>query len=76
MSALTKAKSKYIAPIDERELAVRMMEAAIQIRRSPGKSAEDLLKDAPADWGPAFQRAARAAMAYWSECIEAANRAH
>lgn len=74
MSAVNKAKAKYIAPIDERELAVRMAEAAIGIKRPPGKNLDECLASFPADWGAAFHRAARAAMGYWQECIIAANR--
>ena len=74
MSALEKAKAKYIAPISEGELAVRMAEAAIGIKRPPGKSLEECLASFPADWGEAFLRAARAAMTYWGECIDDARK--
>ena len=74
MSALDKAKRKYVAEINEGELAVRMAEAAIGMKRPPGKSLEECLASFPADWGEAFLRASRAAMNYWGECIDAANR--
>lgn len=67
-------KAKFIAPIDEGELAIRMAEAAIGIKRPPGKTTAEVLDAFPADWGEAFHRAARAAMEYWRECIEAAQR--
>lgn len=69
-----KVKAKYISPIDEGELAIRMVEAALRIKRPPGETAAEVLDSFPADWGEAFHRAARAAMLYWQECIEAANR--
>jgi hypothetical protein len=71
---LAKAKTKYIAPIDGEELAARMAEATLGLKRPPGKSATEALDSAPADWGFAFRRGAKAAMDYWRECIEAANR--
>lgn len=74
MRPLQKAKARYVAQIDERELAVRMAEAAIGIKRPAGKSLDECLASFPADWGEAFHRAARAAMGYWKECIDAANR--
>lgn len=72
--AMDKAKAKYIAPISEGELAIRMAEAAIGMKRPAGKSVDECLASFPADWGQAFQRAARAAMTYWGECIDGANQ--
>lgn len=66
--------TKFVAEINEGELAVRMAEAAIGIKRPPGKSFEECLESFPADWGDAFHRAARAAMEYWGECIEAGRK--
>lgn len=74
MNALTKSHTKYIAPISEAELACRIAEAAVGIKRKPGLSAEEAIATMPHDWGPAFRNAARAAMEYWSECIQDANR--
>jgi hypothetical protein len=74
MTPLGKAKAKYVAEIDEEELAVRLAEAALGIKRPPGKSLGECLDSLPADWGDAFHRAARAAMTYWAQCIDAANR--
>jgi hypothetical protein len=61
----------HVTEIDEGELAIRMAEAAIGIKRPPGKTQAEVLASFPADWGAAFSRAARAAMKYWGECIEA-----
>jgi hypothetical protein len=66
--------TKFIAEISEGELAVRMAEAAIGIKRPPGKNVDECLASFPADWGEAFLRAARAAMNYWGECIDTAKR--
>jgi len=74
MSTLGKAKAKYIAEISEGELAIRMAEAAIGIRRPSGKSVQECLDSFPADWGEGFLRAAKAAMNYWIECIDGANQ--
>lgn len=71
---LVKAKAKYVAEISEGELAIRMAEAAIGIKRPPGKSTQECLDSFPADWGEAFFRAARAAMTYWGECIDSAKK--
>lgn len=72
MTPLDKAKKKYIAEISEGELAIRMAEAAIGMKRPPGKSVQECLDSFPADWGEAFGRAAKAAMNYWAECIDGA----
>jgi hypothetical protein len=66
--------TKFVAEISEGELAIRMAEAAMGIKRPPGKSVDECLASFPADWGDAFLRAARAAMGYWGECIDKANR--
>lgn len=74
MNPLAKAKAKYVTEISEGELAIRMAEAAIGIKRPPGKSVQECLDSFPADWGEAFHRAARAAMEYWAECIDGAKQ--
>lgn len=74
MTSLEKAKARYVAEISEGELAIRMAEAAIGMKRPPGKSVQECLDSFPADWGEAFLRASKAAMSYWAECIESANR--
>ena len=70
---MTRVKAKYLAEINEGELAIRMAEAAIGIRRPPGKTIQECLDSFPADWGEAFSRAANAAMNYWAECIDSAR---
>lgn len=72
--AAAKGKTVAIAAIDEGELAVRMAEAAIGIKRNPGWTTEEALANMPADWGEGFRRAASAAMEYWRECLDAAKR--
>lgn len=71
--AKRKGKLIAIAVIDEGELAIRMAEAAIGMKRPPGKTVAECLASFPADWGEGFGRAARAAMEYWRECVEAAQ---
>jgi hypothetical protein len=66
----TKVRAKYLAPIDEAELAVRMCEASYQLKRPPGLTAVGALKAMEDDSRDGWRRAARAAMEYWRECIE------
>lgn len=70
----TKGKLIAITAIDEGELAVRMAEAAIGMKRNPKWATEEALANFPADWGDGFLRAARAAMDYWRECLEKAQQ--
>lgn len=74
LSALAKAKAKYIAPIEEAELAVRICEAMNGMRRPPGSTAAQALDGMEPESRNVYRNAARAAMAYWKECIDAANR--
>ena len=74
--AKQKGKLVAIAAIDERELALRMAEAAIGIKRNPDWTKDQALAAMPADWGDGFRRAARAAMEYWRECLDAAQQPH
>jgi hypothetical protein len=66
----TDMATKYLAPIDEAELAVRIVEANYQMRRPAGFTARQALDAMDPDARAAIQRAARAAMEYWRECIE------
>ena len=68
---ISRNKAKYIAEINADELAVRMLETVFSMKRSPGKTPAEALDDSPADWGPAFRRAANVAMEYWKECLDA-----
>lgn len=75
----TKIKNRYIIPIDEAELACRIMEAQMhveqpEIRRPEGYTAEMALAISDPVVAEMARQAARAAMTYWAECISAANR--
>jgi hypothetical protein len=72
--ALEKAKARYIAPIDEAELAVRICEAQNGLKRPPGSTARQALDGMEPKSRNAYRNAARAAMTYWKECIDGANR--
>jgi hypothetical protein len=76
MSATLKKKviAKLIAPISEAELAVRMCEASNNLKRPPGRTAAQALDAMEDDSRNGWRRAARAAMDYWRECIEGAQR--
>lgn len=74
MNPLSKAKAKYIAPIEEGELAVRIAEAVIGMKRPPDMTTAQVLASMPENQGVEFLNAARAAMGYWRECIDGANR--
>lgn len=74
-----KVKAKYIAPIDEAELACRIMEAQMhvehpEIERPAGYTAEQCLAISDPVVVEMARCAARAAMNYWAECIGIANR--
>lgn len=59
--------------LDENELAVRMLEAQMQLRRPPGLSAEDVLTGQAVELRDEMLRAARAAVFYLHERINASN---
>lgn len=69
LGADMKPKPSFVAEIDADELAVRMAEAVLRMKRAPGLTPAQAVESMPADWGPAFRRAASAAMEYWQECI-------
>jgi hypothetical protein len=71
--ALKKSAAKYVAPIDEAELAVRLAEAMNQIKRPLGSTARQALETMEDESREAWRRGARAAMEYWCECIANAN---
>lgn len=74
-----KIKTKYIMPIEEAELACRILEALIAvgegrvIPRPDGLTAEQSLDASDPIVAEMCRHAARAAMIYWSECIANAN---
>lgn len=53
--------------IDQHELALRMLEAAVGLRRPPNKTAEEALALAQPNLRTAYMRAAGAAVAYFVE---------
>jgi intracellular sulfur oxidation DsrE/DsrF family protein len=57
---------RMVAEIDERELAIRMCEAASATDRIAGQTLDETFATVP----KGFVRAARAAMEYWAECIQ------
>jgi hypothetical protein len=69
-----KVEAKYIAPIEEAELAVRLAEARCGLRRPTGSTALQALDAMEEEDRVSWRRAAIAAMEYWRECIENANR--
>ena len=75
----SKVKSRYIVPIDEAELACRIMEAQMHvsdpsIKRPEGYTPEMALAISDPLVAEMARHAARAAMTYWAECISTANR--
>jgi hypothetical protein len=69
MSAGKKVKAKFV-PIDVAELAIRMCEANYGMRRPPGMTGSQALEAMESDVREGWLRSARAAMDYWTECIE------
>ncbi|WP_316205774.1 hypothetical protein [Bradyrhizobium sp. SZCCHNS1012] len=79
MDALTRAKTKVsrtVAAVSEAELALRLVEAIHGIKRLPGLTAEQALATMPDATQARWQKAARAAMTYWFECIQAMQQSH
>jgi uncharacterized membrane protein len=70
----TARKLHSIAEISEAELACRMGEAMLGMKRPPGLTAEQALDTVSDDARDALRQAARAAMEYWRECIEQSQR--
>ncbi len=69
-----KIKAKYVTPIDPIELAIRMLEAAMQVRRPQDVSAATAFFGMDKQDQDAWLRAANAAMNYWGECINDMQR--
>lgn len=67
-SALKRKAASFIAEISEAELACRIAEAVLGLKRPPGQTAEQAM-DGMDDAGLAFRHAARVAMDYWRECL-------
>jgi len=68
-----KVAAKYVAPIDPVELAVRMLEAAGQLKRPEGATPAQAFFSMDTEDQEAWLRAAHAAMLYWRECISDMN---
>ncbi len=68
-----KTKAKYVAQIDAAELAVRLFEAAMGLKRPAGMTAAQALGTFPEEDRRAWLNAATAAMSYWQECINEMN---
>jgi len=71
--ALQKAATKYVAPVDEEELTLRLIECSTGMTRPPGEAAGALLGHVPVNVLNIHRQMARKAMEYWGECIEKAN---
>lgn len=63
-------KAVFVAEIDEEELACRILENFLNIRRPPGVTAKQLLEGAHDTTYDGARRAARAALEYYAECIK------
>lgn len=75
-TSAAKVKAKYVAPIEEAELAVRICEALNGMRRPLGSTAVEALNGMEPEDRAAYRRGAVAAMEYWRECIESASRSN
>ena len=67
-----RAAERFVAEIDEIELAARVMETAIGLSRPPGASAAKVMADAEKahpETAASFRRIARVAIAYFGECV-------
>ena len=69
-----KVEARYVSPIDEAELACRIVEAAGNMQRPVWMTARQALASMGPDDEESAKRSARAAMEYWLECIADANR--
>jgi uncharacterized glyoxalase superfamily protein PhnB len=74
-----KIKARYVIPIHEDELACRIMEAQMHVEdptitRPDGYTPAQCLAISDPVAAEMARQAAKAAIAYWAECISAANR--
>jgi hypothetical protein len=79
VDTLMKAKAKVsatVAAVSEAELALRLVEAVHGLKRPPGLTAEQAMATMPDETQARWQKAARAAMKYWFECIQAMQQSH
>lgn len=73
---LNRTKAKYVAEINEAELAARIYGAITETHPPDGKTWVEALAILDDDERSSALRAARAAMIYWSDCITNANRSN
>lgn len=73
-ATLAGAVERFVAPIDQLELACRMIEAAGRVKRPKGASAAEAFFAMDKEDQDRWLAAATAAMGYWRECIEVAQR--
>jgi len=69
-----KAIAKMYGQISEAELMCRMLEAAQNMRRPPGSTAEEALTYLDPESKKWLRREALAAMQYFMECLNASER--
>lgn len=72
--ALRRATEKYITPMSEAELACRIIEAMIEVKRPPGATPEQALASVDGDLIAGARRAARSVMEYLAEQIANGSR--
>ena len=63
-------KAIFIAEIDEAELACRILEGFLFLKRPPGKTAQQCLEGANQETKQGARNAARKALGYLDECIK------
>lgn len=72
--AKTKVGASFMAHVSAAELTVRLVEATTGLRRPEGATAEQALEHMPEVARKQYERMARAAVAYWDECIRSMQR--
>ena len=76
MNLAEKVEQKFIAPIDQVELTVRMIEAATGIERPPGATPAQALACMGPEDIEAWTQASTAALLYIRECIGRAQQSN
>lgn len=67
-------RAKFIIELDQGELAVRLIEASLEVSRPPGKSVSQCLAGVPDVEFRQFLRMADAAIAWFAECSNKGTR--
>ncbi len=65
--------NRKFVQVNQIELACRIMETCVGIKRPPGKTASEAMRDVPTEHRITFVKAADAAIAYLMECVEASG---